>query len=440
LLKNLSQLFTPAQGVPATSLVTLSNLSELSAPPQGVPATSLAILSNLNKLSAPPQAVPVKSLVKKYGDDVEQEVTFLIDDVLGVYDSGECVVLFFEANKTPEVFAEDPEDVDELLYNYFDAFLASEKPADLPFTGRKVVKAELGIEVPEDLKQVKVAPLASLHKVKFIGMGCDLVVYDDELWAFKYSADSEDLEEILEQIRRLEQLGASGATHFAPLHAIILDSYNHLRGFIMPYQVGGSLVQFHKAGLQAAQAEGAGAAAGSAMQKSGDRPQPIQSPPHALIWRYSTRLSWATQLAKAVAEMHRLDMVHGDIKPENTVIDTNGRLLLIDVYCDGFTDEFAAPEVLAHLGEPEFISKQHDIYTVGMSMVAILEESPNLTPPTFPLEWNPDNRTPPSLRKLIMGCLCPKPEDRPSIDHIVYTLERACRFQSDSGIFVQPAL
>jgi serine/threonine protein kinase len=284
--------------------------------------------------------------------------------------------------------------------------------------------------VPEDLKQAKLVSLASLRKVKFLGTDCDLVVYDDEVWAFKYSADSEDLGQILEQIRRLERLGACGATHFVPLHAIILDSYNHFRGFIMPYQAGGSLVQFHKAGLQAAQAEGPGPAeppAGSVIQKSGDKPQSIQSPLQVLVWHDSTRLFWATQLAKAVAEMHQLDMVHGDIKPENTVIDKNGRLLIIDVYCDGFTKDFAAPEVLAHPGEPKFMSKQHDVYCVGMSIMAILEERPNLSPPTFPLTWNPDGRTPLSLRKLIMQCLCSNPEDRPSIRHIVSALECACR-------------
>ena len=381
-------------------------------------------LRDLSELSAPTPGLPTTSLVNTFGDDIDQAVTFHVNSLDGLYGSGECVVLFFEANKVPEVFVGEYGDIEEALLDYLDALLASEKPVDLPFTGRKVDRAELGVEVPEDLMQANVVSLESLRKVASLGLDCDLVLCDDEFWAFKYSTGSE----YIEQIRRLERLSASGATHIVPLHAVVLDSYNHLRGFITSYQAGGSLVQFHKVGLQVAEVESADAvepAAGSGfglVQELGNGPQlPHQAP----VWHDSTRLSWATQLAKVVAEIHRLDIVHGDIKPENVVIDKNGRLLIIDVYCEGYTDKFAAPEVLAHPNDAKYLSKQHDVYCVGMSIMAILEETSGLSPPTFPLTWNSDNRTPLSLRKLIIECLSPTPEARPPIDHIVYTLEHA---------------
>ncbi len=358
-----------------------------------------------------------------------EEATFLVDAVDAVYDSGEYIVLTFEADKVPEVFNDNLWEIQNILYDHLYSFLASKTPGDLPFAGERTIWADMGIEVPEDLKQTRSVPLASLRKVEAMnGTDSDLVIYDDKLWAFKHYTPSDTLE----QIRRLERLAASGTRHFVPLHAVIIDPYDHLRGFIAPYQEGGSLVDFHKTGLRVAQAEAAstseltGGSSVGLVQELGSGLQPIQPSGQTPIWHYSTRLSWATQLAKGVAEMHRLDMVHGDVKPENMVIDKTGRLLIIDVYCELFTDEFAAPEVFAHPNEPEFKSKQHDIYCVGMSMATIFEEGSSLGPPTFPLAWNSDNRTPLLLRKLIMECLSERPEERPPIDHVVHTLESAC--------------
>ena len=359
-----------------------------------------------------------------------EEATFLVNAVDAVYDSGESIVLTFQENKVPEVFNDNLWEIQDILYDHLDSFLASKTPDDLPFTGEKIVWADLGIEVPEDLKQMRSVPLASLRKVKIMnGSDTDLVIYDDKLWAFKHYIPSDTLQ----QIRRLERLAASGTTHFVPLHAVIIDPYDHLRGFIAPYQEGGSLVDFHKTGLRVAQAEAASTSeptAGSSVgpvQELGSGLQPIQPSGQTPIWHYSTRLSWATQLAKGVAEKHRLDMVHGDVKPENLVIDKIGRLLIIDVYCELFTEGFAAPEVLAHPYEPEYKSKQHDVYSVGMSIATIFEEGLSLRgPPTFPLAWNSENCTPLFLRRLIMECLSAKPEERPPIDHVVHTLESAC--------------
>ena len=173
-------------------------------------------LRDLSELSAPTPGLPTTSLVNTFGDDIDQAVTFHVNALDGLYDSGECVVLFFEAEKVPEVFAGDYGDIEEALLDHLDAFLASEKPVDLPFTGRKVDRAELGVEVPEDLMQANVVSLESLRKVASLGLDCDLVLYDDEFWAFKYSTGSE----YIEQIRRLDD-----SSDLAPPVLRILSPY-----------------------------------------------------------------------------------------------------------------------------------------------------------------------------------------------------------------------
>ena len=45
---------------------------------------------------------------------------------------------FFEPNKVPEVFPGNYWDIEEAVSDCLDAFLASEKPVDLLFTGRKI--------------------------------------------------------------------------------------------------------------------------------------------------------------------------------------------------------------------------------------------------------------------------------------------------------------
>ncbi|HJM50781.1 MAG TPA: serine/threonine-protein kinase [Alphaproteobacteria bacterium] len=115
------------------------------------------------------------------------------------------------------------------------------------------------------------------------------------------------------------------------------------------------------------------------------------------------------QLLMALAEVHRQDVVHRDVKPDNVLIDQHGSAVLCDfgVARSPFSD--AAP-VQRKFGAPPFISPEQsrdpaavdartDIYAVGiMAHLMLTGRSPDDRRP--PLESNPGIGT--GLAKWVM--------------------------------------
>jgi LIM domain kinase 1 len=148
------------------------------------------------------------------------------------------------------------------------------------------------------------------------------------------------------------------------------------------------------------------------------------------------RLSFATDIARALAYLHARKCIHRDVKGENLLVTTNGRLKITDfgfaritarnedeskrlTFCG--TDSYMSPEIL--LGE-EF-DLPTDIFSFGIILCEIaarkLADNKHFKrcAPQFRIDEteiyklaSPD--CPPAFLKLCIDCLASKPVSRPT--------------------------
>jgi tetratricopeptide (TPR) repeat protein/tRNA A-37 threonylcarbamoyl transferase component Bud32 len=145
-------------------------------------------------------------------------------------------------------------------------------------------------------------------------------------------------------------------------------------------------------------------------------------------------VNYAKQICEGLAEAHRWDVVHRDLKPHNIMIDPTGTVRIMDfgiarsVQTKGWTGEGIAvgtPEYMSpEQAEGQDVDKRTDIYSLGIVLyemitgkvpfegettLSILRKQ-ELEPPIPPREWNP--QIPESLNRLILKCLEKKKERR----------------------------
>lgn len=134
------------------------------------------------------------------------------------------------------------------------------------------------------------------------------------------------------------------------------------------------------------------------------------------------------RLGKAVGILHRMNILHRDIKPDNIHLGADGKLRLLDLgvalnpatmRSQGTpgTPSFIAPELFS--GEPP--SNQSDLYAVGVTLYYLLTrkypygeiepfQHPRFTEPVFPTRYRPD--IPQWLESILMKAVEKNPMKR----------------------------
>lgn len=134
------------------------------------------------------------------------------------------------------------------------------------------------------------------------------------------------------------------------------------------------------------------------------------------------------RLGKAVGILHRLNIIHRDIKPDNIHLDTEGKLRLLDLGValnpatmrsqgSPGTPSFIAPELFAE-GSPSF---QSDLFSLGVTLYYLLTrkypygeiepfQHPRFTEPRLPTRYRPD--IPQWLENFLMKAVAKNPMKR----------------------------
>lgn len=156
-------------------------------------------------------------------------------------------------------------------------------------------------------------------------------------------------------------------------------------------------------------------------------------------WRL--RLSFATDIARALAYLHARKCIHRDLKGENLLVTTNGRLKITDfgfariaarneeeskrlTFCG--TDSYMSPEIL--MGN-EF-DLPTDIFSLGIIFCEIAarklasehtfkRSAPSFTVDPAELQKLSSPGCPPAFIQLCLECCAEEPSDRPTTRNIL---------------------
>ncbi|KAL1662136.1 TKL/LISK/LISK-DD1 protein kinase [Schizophyllum commune] len=170
---------------------------------------------------------------------------------------------------------------------------------------------------------------------------------------------------------------------------------------------------------------------------------------------WNIRISFATDIARALAYLHARRCIHRDLKGENLLITSNGRVKITDfgfariaarneeeskrlTFCG--TDSYMSPEIL--LGD-EF-DLPTDIYSFGIILCEIAarkladDHTFKRTPPTFGIDEDEVRKLaspgcPPDFVQLALDCLAFEPKARPTTKDILARLRVI-----EAGVLARP--
>nr|XP_019048401.1 TKL/LISK/LISK-DD1 protein kinase [Kwoniella bestiolae CBS 10118]OCF27331.1 TKL/LISK/LISK-DD1 protein kinase [Kwoniella bestiolae CBS 10118] len=163
---------------------------------------------------------------------------------------------------------------------------------------------------------------------------------------------------------------------------------------------------------------------------------------HPFPWRL--RLSFATDVARAVAYLHARQCIHRDLKGENLLITSNERVKVTDfgfariasrnademrrmTYCG--TDGYMSPEIINGL---EF-DLPTDVFSLGIIFIEIMSrklvdsktytrQAPHFTPDPTEVIRRASPGCPPALISLALSCTQEDPQHRPKMPEVLVRL------------------
>ncbi|WRT63406.1 uncharacterized protein IL334_000311 [Kwoniella shivajii] len=164
--------------------------------------------------------------------------------------------------------------------------------------------------------------------------------------------------------------------------------------------------------------------------------------PHPFPWRL--RLSFATDVARAVAYLHARQCIHRDLKGENLLITSNERVKVTDfgfariasrnaeemrrmTYCG--TDGYMSPEIINGL---EF-DLPTDVFSLGIIFIEIMSrklvdsktytrQAPHFVPDTSEIQRRASPGCPQALISLALSCTQEDPLARPKMSEVLIAL------------------
>ena len=92
---------------------------------------------------------------------------------------------------------------------------------------------------------------------------------------------------------------------------------------------------------------------------------------HNIPWQ--RRLNWAFQITHGIADMHYLDIVHGDLKCTNIVVKEDDNVAIIDLGQGGVTEGYYWPDDENETVEKYWLKSWCDIYALGVVLWQLSE-------------------------------------------------------------------
>jgi serine/threonine protein kinase len=139
---------------------------------------------------------------------------------------------------------------------------------------------------------------------------------------------------------------------------------------------------------------------------------------------WARREKWAKQIVSGLSEIHEAGYVQGDFTLSNIVIDADDNAKIIDINRRGCPVGWEPPEITAMIEGLQrigmYIGVKSDVFQLGMVLWGIAHEmdEPEAMARPLTMDQAPDD-VPAYFREIVEGCLCDRPQGRPSAKDII---------------------